>query len=160
MLYPFAWVNRPTADGGGRRRLHAGALRRSPAAGGIAAIRGALIDDCALGAPSIAGPIRLGLTERVNGFRYSRRSVTSAAWSPARPMPSSATPLVLGGTVAGMALTYLAPVLLAIFARGLPEDSWPAYMGADGDCVPADAPALSPFAAMGPRAAADCAAIR
>ena len=50
MLYPFAWVNRPRArDGGARRRLHAGArATRCAQAGGIEAIRDALIDDCAL----------------------------------------------------------------------------------------------------------------
>ena len=48
MLYPFSWVNRPggtAAAAGGCVLVRADALRR---AGGIAAIRDALIDDCAL----------------------------------------------------------------------------------------------------------------
>ena len=68
MLYPFAWVNRRRPPDGGRgRRLHAGAAAGACARiGGIAAIRGALIDDCALGAAlKTQGPIWLGLTERV-----------------------------------------------------------------------------------------------
>ena len=72
MLYPFAWVNKPTQrDGRGGRRLHAGAQRRArKAAGGIEAIRGALIDDCALAKVLKAqGPIWLGLTERVHSIR-------------------------------------------------------------------------------------------
>ena len=49
MLYPFAWANdRGARDRGGGRRLHAGATRCTGAAGGLAAIRNALIDDCAL----------------------------------------------------------------------------------------------------------------
>jgi hopene-associated glycosyltransferase HpnB len=51
MLYPFAWVNRPrdttAAAAGGCVLLRADALE---AAGGIASIRDALIDDCALAA--------------------------------------------------------------------------------------------------------------
>ena len=72
MLYPFAWVNRPAQRDRGRgRRLHAGArAMRCEAAGGIDAIRDALIDDCALGALLKAqGPIWLGLTERVRSIR-------------------------------------------------------------------------------------------
>ena len=72
MLYPFAWANDPRPRDRGRgRRLHAGAATRSCAqAGGIAAIRGALIDDCALAKRLKAhGPIWLGLTERVRSIR-------------------------------------------------------------------------------------------
>jgi hypothetical protein len=49
MLYPFAWVNDPArriaAAAGGSMVLRREALQ---AAGGIEAIRGELIDDCAL----------------------------------------------------------------------------------------------------------------
>ena len=73
MLYPFAWVNDPQrAHGGGGRRLHAGAARGAARpAGGIAAIRGALIDDCALarGGEARRAPIWLGLTERARSLR-------------------------------------------------------------------------------------------
>ena len=121
MLYPFALVNRPhstvAAAAGGCMLVRADALRN---AGGIAAIRGALIDDCALAkALKAHGPIWLGLTERVHSIRpYPaladiRRMVVRSAYAQLRY-----SPLLLAGTVAGMALTYLAPPLLAIFGSG------------------------------------------
>ena len=93
MLYPFARVNRrdraTAAAAGGCMLIRADALR---AAGGIEAIRTALIDDCALGAPAQGqGPIWLGLTERVDQHPAAIAHWAScAAWCRARPMPSSA----------------------------------------------------------------------
>jgi hopene-associated glycosyltransferase HpnB len=121
MLYPFAWVNRPdsrtAAAAGGCMLVNAETLRR---AGGIAAIRGALIDDCALGrAMKQHGPVWLGLTDRVRSIRpYEswsdvRGMVTRSAYAQLRY-----SPLLLLGTILGMILTYLVPVLLAIFAEG------------------------------------------
>jgi hypothetical protein len=93
------------------------------AAGGIDAIRGALIDDCTLAATlKRYGPIWLGLTERVRSVRpYPktadiRRMVARSAYAQLRY-----SPLLLAATVAGMALTYLAPPLLAIFAGGFAQ---------------------------------------
>jgi hopene-associated glycosyltransferase HpnB len=120
-LYPFAWVNDP------RRRIAAAAggvmlVRRATleAAGGLAAIRGALIDDCALAALlKPYGPIWLGLTQRVASLRpYPhvadfRRMVVRSAYAELRY-----SPLRLAGTVVGMALTYLAPPLFTLFASG------------------------------------------
>jgi len=120
-LYPFAWVNNP------RRRLAAAAggcmlVRREAleAAGGLARIRGALIDDCALAElMQHQGPIWLGLTRRVASLRpypeFSdiRRMVVRSAYAELRY-----SPLRLTGTLIGMGLTYLAPPLLAIFADG------------------------------------------
>jgi hypothetical protein len=90
-------------------------------AGGIDAIRGALIDDCALAAILKArGPIWLGLTERVHSIRpypdveEIRRMVARSAYAQLHY-----SPLLLAGTVAGMALTYLAPPLLALFGHGI-----------------------------------------
>ena len=90
------------------------------AAGGIDAIRNALIDDCSLAKLLKAqGPIWLGLTERVHStrpypdFEDIRRMVSRSAYAQLRY-----SPLVLAGTVVGMALTYLAPPLLALFASG------------------------------------------
>ena len=67
MLYPFAWVGRRNDAHGSRgRRLHAGGARALERAGGMAAIRNALIDDCALAAvmkaqgPDLARPDRAG----------------------------------------------------------------------------------------------------
>jgi hopene-associated glycosyltransferase HpnB len=121
MLYPFAWVNDPdrrTAAAAGGCML---ARRETLAsAGGLEAVRGALIDDCALGAVmKRQGPIWLGLTESVHSLRAYpafadfRRMVARSAFAELRY-----SPLRLGGAVAGMALVYLAPALLAIFARG------------------------------------------
>ena len=121
MLYPFPWVNEPRSSTRGRRRwLHAGAQRCVRAAGGIDAIRNALIDDCALAKLLKAqGPIWLGLTSRVHSTRpYPeisdiRRMVARSAYAQLR-----FSPFLLLGTVLGMALTYLAPPLLALFATG------------------------------------------
>ena len=71
MLYPFAWVNDPgrriAAAAGGCMLARREALA---AAGGLEALRGALIDDCALGAlMKRQGPIWLGLTESVHSLR-------------------------------------------------------------------------------------------
>jgi len=117
MLYPFAWVNaRSTATAaaaGGCMLVDRQALGR---AGGIAAIRGALIDDCALAQLMKAqGPIWLGLTDRVIGLRaYSRfgdirRMVARSAYAQLRY-----SPLLLTGTVAGMTVTYLAAPLITM----------------------------------------------
>ena len=59
------------ADRGRGRRLHAGAARAAlEAAGGIAAIRHNIIDDCALArAMKAQGPIWLGLTDRAVSLR-------------------------------------------------------------------------------------------
>src|SRR5471032_2029078 len=124
MLYPFAWVNRhdltTAAAAGGCMLVRCDALG---AAGGIEAIRGALIDDCALARNLKAqGPIRLGLTERVRSIRtYAtvqdvRRMVARSAYAQLRY-----SPLLLAATVAGMALIYLVPVVLALFGHGLAQ---------------------------------------
>jgi hopene-associated glycosyltransferase HpnB len=124
MLYPFAWVKRhdrtTAAAAGGCMLVRRDALC---AAGGIEDIRGALIDDCALARNlKTRGPIRLGLTERVRSIRaYAavqdiRRMVARSAYAQLRY-----SPLLLAGTVAGMALTYLAPVLLALFSHGFSQ---------------------------------------
>ena len=122
MLYPFAWSNDPrrktAAAAGGCMLLRREAYRRI---GGFAAIRGALIDDCAL-AKAVkggGGSIWLGLTKETRSLRpYPRlgdiwRMVARTAYAQLRY-----SPLLLGGTVVGLALAYLAPVML-IFAGGL-----------------------------------------
>jgi hopene-associated glycosyltransferase HpnB len=121
MLYPFAWVNRPdhpmAGAAGGCMLVRADALR---AAGGIEIIRDALIDDCALAAAlKKQGPIWLGLTNRVQSIRpyrdwgEIRRMVARSAYAQLRY-----SPLLLGGTVLGMALTYLVPPVMAVFGSG------------------------------------------
>ena len=121
MLYPFAWANRPgptAAAAGGCMLVRADTLRQ---AGGIAIIRDALIDDCALATKMKAqGPIWLGLTDRVRSIRpYPglsdlRRMVSRSAYAQLRY-----SPLLLAATVLGMLLTYLVPPLMALFGSGL-----------------------------------------
>jgi hopene-associated glycosyltransferase HpnB len=124
MLYPFAWANdarRATAAAaGGCMLVRLDALLE---AGGMAAIRDALIDDCALAKLLKArGPIWIGLTERVHSIRgYPavadiRRMVARTAYAQLRY-----SPLLLVGTIFGLALTYLAPVALTFFASGFAQ---------------------------------------
>jgi len=124
MLYPFAWVNdlrRATAAAAGGCML----VRREAlaAAGGLASIRGALIDDCALAKLLKArGPIALALTDRAHSVRAYpaigdiRRMVARTAYAQLRY-----SPLLLAGTVLGLALTYLAPIALTLFADGFAQ---------------------------------------
>jgi hopene-associated glycosyltransferase HpnB len=121
MLYPFAWINRPRAAtagaAGGCMLVRSETLWQ---AGGIGAIRNALIDDCTLaGILKAQGPIWLGLTEQVASIRrYQqfediRRMVVRSAYAQLRY-----SPLLLVGVLAGMTLTYLAPPLFAVFGSG------------------------------------------
>jgi hopene-associated glycosyltransferase HpnB len=121
MLYPFAWVNRPAAAtaaaAGGCMLVRADALQQ---AGGIDAIRSALIDDCALAAAlKTQGPIWLGLTGRVRSLRrYPHWSdvghmVSRTAYAQLRYSP----PLLLA-TVAALMFVYLLPPVATIFGAG------------------------------------------
>ena len=94
MLYPFAWVGRKgsgvAAAAGGCMLVRREALT---AAGGFAAIRGALIDDCALAAKLKAvGPSGLGSPAARPVSAPTITSARSGAWSPAPPTPNFATP--------------------------------------------------------------------
>jgi len=121
MLYPFAWVNdsrRSTAAAaGGCMLVKREALR---AAGGLEAVRGALIDDCALGALMKGqGPIWLGLTEDVDSLRaYPTFADFRAMVARSAFAELHYSPWRLAGAIGGMALVYIAPPLFAIFARG------------------------------------------
>jgi len=122
MLYPFRWSNDPrsatAAAAGGCVLLRASALRRI---GGFASIRGALIDDCALAkaVKKSGGSIWLGLTRQTRSVRAYPgvgdvwRMVARTAYAQLRY-----SPLLLAGTVLGLAVAYLAPVAL-IFAGGI-----------------------------------------
>lgn len=112
-LYPFRWVNRP----GARTAAAAGGcvlLRREAAerAGVPDAIRHAVIDDVTLAraVKRSGGRIWLGLADRVDSVRpYSRpaelwRMVSRSAYAQLRHQP-----LLLLGTVLGLALVYLVP---------------------------------------------------
>lgn len=119
MLYPFAAVNDPrskvAAAAGGCMLARRTALE---AAGGIAAIRHNIIDDCALArAMKRQGPIWLGLTDRAVSIRpYEhltdiRRMVARSAYA-----QLGYSPLNLLGTLLGLFIVYIAPVLGALFA--------------------------------------------
>jgi len=121
MLYPFAWANDPrratAAAAGGCMLVRRDALR---AAGGMEAIRDALIDDCALAKKlKEHGAIWIGLTERVHSIRAYpaiadiRRMVSRTAYAQLRY-----SPFLLAGTIFGLALTYLAPVGFAVLGGG------------------------------------------
>jgi hopene-associated glycosyltransferase HpnB len=117
-LYPFAWIADP------RRRMAGAAggcvlVRRSRLArlGGLAAIRDRLIDDCALAraVKESGGRLWLGLAEDSVSLRaYADldaiwQMVARSAYTQLRH-----SPVLLLGTVLGMALLYLAPPLLLV----------------------------------------------
>jgi hopene-associated glycosyltransferase HpnB len=118
-LYPFSRVNDPAsrvaAAAGGVMLVRPEALEE---AGGLQQIRGALIDDCALGKLlKRQGPIWLGLTDDAWSsrpyplFRDIEQMVTRSAYAQLRY-----SPLRLAGAVAGMGLVYLAPPIVAFTA--------------------------------------------
>jgi hopene-associated glycosyltransferase HpnB len=121
MLYPFAWVNcrnaKTAAAAGGCMLANRRALER---AGGIAAIRDRIIDDCALGRLLKAqGPIWLGLTNRAVSIRpYPYLADIRAMVSRSAYAQLNYSPLLLIGTILGMAILYVVP-LAAIAAGGL-----------------------------------------
>ncbi len=121
MLYPFSWVNRPAgataAAAGGCMLVRADALQQ---AGGIDAIRSALIDDCALAAALKAkGPIWLGLTQRVHSLRrYPQWSDISQMVSRTAYAQLRYAPLLLLATIAALTLVYLVPPAAAVFGTG------------------------------------------
>ena len=130
MLYPFRAVNRTRGVGaaaGGCMLARRDALER---AGGIGAVRGALIDDCAFGAlMKRQGRVWLGLTNRsVSIRRYETWGSVAAMISRSAYAQLGYSPLLLAGTIFGLALIYLAPPLLALFgegyARGLGLAAW------------------------------------
>jgi hypothetical protein len=92
-------------------------------AGGIAAIRSEIIDDCALARRLKAeGPIWLGLTRRARslrpygGFWEIGRMVSRTAYA-----QLGYSPLLLAGTVAAMVLTFLMAPMLTLFGDGLAQ---------------------------------------
>jgi hopene-associated glycosyltransferase HpnB len=122
-LYPFRWSNRPArrlaAAAGGCSLVRRTALER---AGGVAAIRGAVIDDVSLAraVKRTGGRTWLGLAERdaeltvasvrpYVGLGPLWRMVSRSAYAQLRHSPA-----LLLGTVLGLALVYLVPPLAAV----------------------------------------------
>ena len=117
-LYPFRWVNRrgrkTAAAAGGCVLVRRHALER---AGGISAIRGAVIDDVALAKALKASgsAVWIGLADEVRSVRpydglrdlwdmVARSAYTQLGFSV----------LLLMGTIAGLAVTFLGPIAAVI----------------------------------------------
>ncbi|GAA2839208.1 glycosyltransferase [Kitasatospora sp. CM 4170] len=117
-LYPFRRSNRPgartAAAAGGCSLVRREALER---VGGVAAIRGAVIDDVSLAraVKAAGGRTWLGLADQVDSVRpYPRlaqlwRMVSRSAYAQLRH-----SVLLLAGTVLGLALVYLVPPLATV----------------------------------------------
>lgn len=121
MLYPFSWVNDRrspvAAAAGGCMLVRRAALEE---AGGLVAIKDALIDDCALArAIKNKGAIRLDVADRSESLRgYATfgdvwRLIARTAYAELRY-----SPVRLAAAVAGMTLVFLVPPLLVGLASG------------------------------------------
>jgi hopene-associated glycosyltransferase HpnB len=118
LLYPFRWCNRPrsrcAAAAGGCTLVRRSALE---SAGGLEAVRDAVIDDVAVArlVKRAGGRIWLGLADQVDSLRpYPRLAdlwdmVARSAYAQLR----HSAPL-LAGAVAGLAAVFLAPPALAV----------------------------------------------
>ena len=174
-LYPFRRVNVPgsrtAAAAGGCMLVRRGALDK---AGGLAPIRGALIDDVALGRliKGQRGRTWLGLSRQVVSVRpypglaslwqmVARSAYTQLRYSPA----------VLAGTLTGLLFLYALPPagaitgLVAVLAGGdgaaaAHAGRGPGRLGADVAELPAHAAAVPAVAAARARPAADRPAVR
>jgi hopene-associated glycosyltransferase HpnB len=121
LLYPPAWIRdqkRNTAGAAGGCVLIRPAILQK--AGGIEAIRAEVIDDCALArrVKRAGGRIWLGLTQETvstRSYRSFREIEKMIARTAFRQLNHSA--LLLAGTVAGVAVTYLLPVALVFGGR-------------------------------------------
>jgi hopene-associated glycosyltransferase HpnB len=132
MLYPFGAVNNPArriaAAAGGCMLARREALE---AAGGIAAIHGSIIDDCALArVMKKEGPVWLGLTNRATSLRpYEhigdiRRMVSRSAYA-----QLGYSPLKLIGTLLALALVFFAAPAAAMFGWGISQGAaWGAWL--------------------------------
>ena len=122
MLYPFTWVNRierkTAAAAGGCMLVHRRALSSG---GGIDAIRGEIIDDCALAQLlKRQGPIWIGLSERVyctrscRSINAIRRMIVRSAFAQLR-----FSSWWLACAIAAMSIVFVAPALVVIFGEGV-----------------------------------------
>ncbi|NQU60732.1 MAG: glycosyltransferase [Rhodospirillales bacterium] len=120
-LYPFPWVNDPAhpvaAAAGGCMLVRRTAL---DAIGGVEAIAGRLIDDCALAVEiKKRGPIWLGLTSKVTSERaYENLSEIWRMVSRSAFEQLDHSFFALIGTIIGMAVLYLVPPLAGLALLG------------------------------------------
>ncbi|WP_045877388.1 glycosyltransferase [Pseudofrankia sp. DC12] len=134
MLYPFRWSNRPrsaVAAAGGCSLVRREVLRD---AGGLAAVRGAGIDDVAIArlVKNAGGRTWLGLADRADSVRphpsladlWNR--VARGAFTRLRHSAA-----LLAGTAVGMLLLFVVPVVATV--AGLAVGAWPlAALGGAG----------------------------
>ena len=120
-LYPPAWIKDPghntAGAAGGCLLVRREALER---AGGIEAIRGEVIDDCALAreVKRSGGKVWLGLTSASHSIRgYGTFAAIAGMISRTAYTQLRYSSLLLAGTVAGMFVTYLLPPLLVLTAK-------------------------------------------
>ncbi len=129
-LYPPAWISDPrrkvAGAAGGSILIRPAALERS---GGIEAIRGEVIDDCALARKikETGGSVWLGLATETRSIRpYGSfaeigRMISRGAFNQLKH-----SPLMLLLALVGLTITYLLPPVLLLFSR-----QWiPAILGA------------------------------
>jgi len=126
MLYPFRWVGRRSprhaAAAGGCALVCRSTLQ---AAGGIAAIRGAVIDDVALAQllAGAGGRVWLGHGDRVRSVRpYGDLASLWAMVARSAYTQLRCSPLLLAGTVVGLSLVFLLPPVATVggLAAGSP----------------------------------------
>jgi hopene-associated glycosyltransferase HpnB len=117
-LYPPAWIaaarSAVAGAAGGCMLLRPRALA---AAGGLAAIRGCIIDDCALAraVKASGGRIRLALAQRTRSLRvYGSVAEIGAMISRTAFNQLRHSYLILTATLCGLLVTYLAPPLLLL----------------------------------------------
>jgi hopene-associated glycosyltransferase HpnB len=122
-LYPPAWIANPrlkmAGAAGGSILIRPAALDR---AGGIAAIRRELIDDCALArrVKASGGSTWLGLSAETQSLRsYGSFSEIGRMISRGAFNQLGHSALMLALALAGLTATYLLPPLLAIFSHRL-----------------------------------------
>jgi hopene-associated glycosyltransferase HpnB len=125
-LYPPRWVSlKPdvAAAAGGCMLIRRDMLERI---GGIDSICSALIDDCALAkrVKSTGGRVWLGISDLpIRSMRaYGSAAEIRAMIARSAFAQLNHSTLLLIGTAAGMAITYLTPPLLVLFGRGMARD--------------------------------------
>lgn len=123
-LYPPAWIASPRSAvagaAGGCMLIRPSALAQ---AGGLAAIRGCLIDDCALArvVKSSGGRIWLGLARHTRSLRvYGSFAEIGAMIARSAFNQLRHSYLMLAATLCGLFVTYLAPPLLLLTRAPLP----------------------------------------
>jgi hopene-associated glycosyltransferase HpnB len=122
MLYPFAAANDDrrsmAAAAGGCVLLRRAVLERI---GGLAAIRGRIIDDCSLAAAvkGAGGRLWLGLADAEGSLSLRRAETLAPLWSMVRRTAYAQlfhSPFLLLGTLAGLSLVFLGPPFVVLTA--------------------------------------------